>query len=170
MRIQSPASSRDRRGVAVTHEQQKIVEDLFERHSRGVGSFVLARVGDAELAEELTSRVFAAVAGAVAQCHGPPAAWLWAIVRNELAMHFREQRPMQELNDRQRDPREMPDQHAEQTEMRQRMAEAIARLPDDLQQILWMKFYEDMPNTEIAEATSLPPRRLRICGRPHRGS
>lgn len=141
----------------MTPEQQKTVEELFSRYSRGVGSFLLARVGDAELAEELTARVFAAVVGAIGQCSGPPAGWLWTIVRNELAMHFRSKRSTRRLDELElHDPRELPDR-AEQSEAGDQMTRALRQLPEEWQKIVWMKFFQDMSNTAIAEALSLTP-------------
>ena len=61
------------------------IEQLFRRYGRGVGSYVLTRVGDPELAEEITARVFLTVVRRFDQVRGREAAWLWAIVRSELA-------------------------------------------------------------------------------------
>ncbi len=160
LRTQQPASqhAHNTHGTfALTSDEQILVEELFADYSRGVGSFVLARVGDAELAEELVSRVFVAAAGAIGQCRGAPAAWLWTIVRNELAMHFRGLRRASE------DPRGLDrlaapfEDQAERAEAHDQMSRALRRLPEELQQIVWMRFYQDMSNTSIAEATGLKP-------------
>lgn len=153
----------------MTSEQQSLVEDLFAAYSRGVGSFVLARVGDADVAEEVVSRVFVRVTGAIAQCRGAPAAWLWAIVRNELAMHFRGLRshlgvrPLDTLDGFAAlehglvSSCEPPEARAESAETRSQLARALSRLSEESQQLVWMKFYQDMGNTEIAEATGMKP-------------
>ena len=45
-------------------ENREKIEQLFVQYGRGVGGYVLARVGDADLAEEITARVFLTVASA----------------------------------------------------------------------------------------------------------
>lgn len=64
----------------LTAEQRKAkVEAMFRQYGRGVGSFVLARVGDADVAEAITSNVFLIVVRQIEQCRTSPAAWLWSI-------------------------------------------------------------------------------------------
>ncbi len=65
---------------------------FYERYEERMLRYFLARVGDAEVAADLTAATFAA---ALAGAHrsrarkGPPAAWLFGIGRNTLAMSRR---------------------------------------------------------------------------------
>jgi RNA polymerase sigma factor (sigma-70 family) len=65
---------------------------FYERYEERMLRYFLARVGDAEVAADLTAETFAA---ALAGAHryrarkGPPAAWLFGIARNTLAMSRR---------------------------------------------------------------------------------
>src|ERR1700677_1732952 len=77
---------------SLTPEQQKAIEQLFLQYGKGVGSFVLTQVGDPELAEEITARVFLTVVSRFCQLRESVLGWLWAIVRTELARHFRGRR------------------------------------------------------------------------------
>lgn len=115
---------------------------------------MLARVGDADLAEEITARVFLKAVRKIAQCRRSPAGWLWSIVRTELAGHFRRSR-RGIVNVRGPQAADPPDDHAERQEEQRRMQSALAELPERLRRILYMKFFQDMANTEIAEATGL---------------
>jgi len=144
-------------GPDLTEDQRRRIEDLFARYSEGVGSFVLARVGDAELAEEITSRVFLKVVRKFSQCRRSPAGWLWAIVRTELAQHFRRRPRSGDCDPRMAGPDPTPDAQAQQHEDQLRLQAALGELPGEHQAILYMKFYQDMPNVEIAEATGLTP-------------
>ena len=141
----------------MTEDERRAVEGLFARYSEGVGSFLLARVGDAELAEEITARVFHTVVRKFAQCRRSPAAWLWAIVRTALAEHFRRRRPHEPADPQLPDGAAGPDEQAERLEMQRRTRAALAKLPEDTQKIIYMKFYQDMRNVEIAKATGLTP-------------
>ncbi len=139
----------------MTAEQRRTVEALFARYASGVGGFVLARVGDAELAEEITARVFLTVVRKLHQCRGSHAGWLWSIVRSELAGHFRRRRRGEPFGDDLPDPADGPDGQAQLAESRSEVWDALGRLPEEQQKLIHMKFFQDMRNVDIAEATGL---------------
>lgn len=137
-------------------DQQDKIARLFSEFGRGVGNYVLARLGDPELAEEITARVFLQVVRGYVQLRGSAVHWLWAIVRNELAKHFRQRRAVP-LDDDLLDARELPADAAARGQLQAELQAALARLPEEAQQIVFMKFFQDMKNLEIAEATGLTP-------------
>lgn len=139
----------------MTPEQRKEVEGLFTRYSDGVAAFLRACLRDAELAEEITARVFVTVVRKYPQCRTSPGGWLWRIVRNELASHFRRRRPAGPILGDPPDGGEAPHDRAMRREAHEEMFAALGRLPLDDQQVIYMKFFQDMPNTEIARATGL---------------
>ena len=131
------------------------IEALFRTHARGVGGYVLARVGDAELAEAITSRVFLIVVRSIEQCKTQPTAWLWSIVRSELARHFRDCKNHAQIDESHPDPAAEPSEQASSREMQARMRQALQRLPDEQQKLVYMKFFQGLANKEIAAATGL---------------
>ncbi|HET6247684.1 MAG TPA: sigma-70 family RNA polymerase sigma factor [Tepidisphaeraceae bacterium] len=131
-------------------ERATQVEELFRQYGRGVGSYIMARVGNADVAETITSNVFMIVVRRIEQCRSSPAAWLWSIVRSELARHFRQHRPTVELDERLCDPALSPPEVAARNEMQERMRIAIHKLGEEQQRIIYLKFFLDVPNTEIA--------------------
>lgn len=135
---------------------------MFRRHAAGVGGYVIARTGDPELAEVITSRVFTLVVRKFHQCgesEGAQTAWLWAIVRNELARFFRDRKQHASLNDQiaqsTADDRAEPDEALLRREMHERLHDAMGRLSDEQQQILYMKYFQDLPNKQIAEVLAI---------------
>ncbi len=138
------------------HERRQAIDQLFRKYGRGVGSYVLARVGDKDLAETITSSVFLIVVRRIEQCRASPAAWLWSIVRSEIARHFRQHRATESLEDRSlADPSPQPIEMAERSEMQSRMRIALEQLNEEQQNLIYLKFFQDMPNTEIAQAMGL---------------
>lgn len=135
------------------------IEEVFRRYAPGVGGYVLARVGDPELAEAIVSNVFVTVVRRFEQCRTPeaPAAWLWSIVRTEIARHYRGRRPAAPLDPAAADGRPGPHELAERGEQRHRIRQALGRLAEDERRLVWMKFFLDLPNTEIAATTGLKP-------------
>ncbi|HWE03845.1 MAG TPA: sigma-70 family RNA polymerase sigma factor [Tepidisphaeraceae bacterium] len=136
-------------------ERQQKVEDLFRQYGRGVGSYILARVGKADIAEAITSNVFFIVVRRIDQCRSSPRAWLWSIVRSELGRHFRQHKPTDRLTDTFADPAPAPPEAAARNEMQERMRIALHRLGDEQQRIIYLKFFLDVPNTEIAAELGL---------------
>ncbi len=136
-------------------DRREGIERLFAVYSGGVGSYVLARVGNRAAAESITSRVFVTVAAKFGECRSSPEAWLWAIVRSEVARHFRDRRIYAPLNDDLVDPAESPLDAAAGRETAGEMQEALAQLSEEHQQLIYMKFFQAMSNVEIATATGL---------------
>jgi len=138
----------------LNEDTRKKIEDLFLRCGRGVGSYVLLRVGSAELAEEITARVFLAVVRSIHQQNGSLLGWLWAIVRSELARHYRE-RPYQTYPAQLAATAALPYELLERQERDELLHDALRRMPDEHQQLLSLKFYMGLSNIEIAQATGL---------------
>ncbi|MCY3020733.1 MAG: sigma-70 family RNA polymerase sigma factor [Planctomycetota bacterium] len=156
----------------MTSEQQEQIESLFLRYADGIGSYVLARVGNAELAEEITSRVFLTVVRHYGQQRESVAGWLWAIVRTEIARSYRDRprgatmpQPSGPLDGDSRAScgaavpaardADLPPEQAIRRETQIRLQAALGRLGDDEQRIVYMKFFQDVSNREIAAATGL---------------
>lgn len=145
----------------LTDDRRQQIEELFRRHAKGVGSYVLARVGgDADLAEQITGAVFLIVVRRFDQCRGSPVAWLWSIVRTEIARHFRDRRrDVQSLDAVSAEPHAdgavEPSRRLEQRENEARLRDALARLTDEQQALVYMKFFLDLSNGEVAEALGM---------------
>ena len=127
------------------------IEELFRRYGGGVGSYLYARVGDVDLAEQITSSVFLIVAQRIEQCKRSPAGWIYSIVRSELARYFRDRKTTVTLSPAILDAALTPAETAERREMQARMTTALTQLGDEQQRIVYMKFFQNMPNVEIAE-------------------
>jgi len=125
--------------------------------------FFAKRTHDAERAFDLTAETFAKAFEKREQFRGgtdvEAAAWLWSIARNELGRHHR--RRSVELAALQRLGLERPvptdaelrqvEELAAAEEAREQVAHAIARLPVEQQEVLRMRFIEEMAYPEIAE-------------------
>ncbi len=142
---------------ALNAQRNEQLEALFRHYGSGIGGFLRSRVKDPELAEELTARVFLTAVRRFHQLHGPAAAWLWSIVRSELAKHFRDRRlhiaPSADLPD----SRVLPPEELERQEAQRGLLKALDRLPEEQQELVHMKFFLNLANLEIAAATGLTP-------------
>lgn len=143
--------------VLLTDDRRRQIEDLFRRYGKGVGSYVLAQVGNADVAETITGSVFLIVVRRFEQCRTSPVAWLWSIVRSEIARYFRDRKDVVPLDVEPPDPLNDPRRHAESRESAQQVRRAMAELTEEQQKLIYMKFFLDLPNVEIAHSLGMTP-------------
>jgi RNA polymerase sigma-70 factor, ECF subfamily len=120
-----------------------------------VGSYCLARLGNAELAEEITSRVFLTVVRHFADVRGSSAGWLWTVVRSELTNHYRARQRTTNSDAGGISTDKSPQEQMESDELQRQLYFALQQISENEQQIIYLKFFQDMPNHEIAEAAGL---------------
>ncbi len=141
----------------MTNDPQREMEHLFRQYGKGVGSYVLSRVRDPELAEEITARVFLTVVRRYHQVRGSAAAWLWAVVRSELARHFRDRSRFVQPEDELPAPDDEPADALVRRETLAKLGLALEQLSEEQRQLIDMKFFLNMRNCDIAEVTGLTP-------------
>src|SRR5438105_4097487 len=144
--------------VAMAREDQAAFGELYQRYVKKIYAYVYYRTGNHHDAEDLTARVFhrALVHIETYVERGVPfQAWLYKIAHNLVANWHRDRNrrkvvPLDEfiaagLRS------EAPEDTTEAQEERERLVEAISRLPDERQQLLVLKFVDKLSNQEIGE-------------------
>lgn len=146
----------DRRLVALAKEDKAAFGELYERYLPKIYSYVYYRTGNVHDAEELTAKVFFRALshiGKYVEKGVPFQAWLYRIAHNLVANWHRDQgrRKIIALEEYVAHPlkSEAPDRLTEEQEERSQLLEAARRLPEDRQQLLVLKFVEQMSNAEI---------------------
>jgi RNA polymerase sigma-70 factor (ECF subfamily) len=131
--------------------------ELYERYADRIYNYVLYRVGEVPEAEDLTARVFYRALGHIHEYEtrgAPFAAWLYRIAHNLVANWYRDRsrRKNIRLDDigLLAERGDGPHQRAEQNEETQTLLRAIRKLPAERQQLLILKFGEELSNEEIA--------------------
>jgi RNA polymerase sigma-70 factor, ECF subfamily len=130
--------------------------ELYERYVTKIYNYVYYRTGNHHDAEDLTARVFFRAMGHIDSYtdRGVPfQAWLYRIAHNLVANWHRDRGrrkiiPLDEFV-ASRLTSDAPDKHAEAKEERDRLLAAIRRLPEERQQLLALKFVENLSNAEI---------------------
>lgn len=154
--MQIPESQTERQLIERAKAEPEAFGELYEKYVDRIYAYVYYRVGDAREAEDLTARVFYRALAHIPeydQRGAPFVAWLYRIAHNMIANWRR---------DRGRHPefpldalvgvhtREAtPQAQAEAAESQNALLEAIRRLPPERQQLLILKFVDDLPNLEI---------------------
>jgi RNA polymerase sigma-70 factor, ECF subfamily len=130
--------------------------ELYERYLTKIYNYVYYRTGNHHDAEDLTARVFFRAMGHIDSYtdRGVPfQAWLYRIAHNLVANWHRDRGrrkiiPLDEFV-ASRLQTDAPDKHAEAKEERERLLAAIRRLPEERQQLLALKFVDNLSNAEI---------------------
>jgi RNA polymerase sigma-70 factor, ECF subfamily len=132
--------------------------ELYERYVTKIYNYVYYRTGNHHDAEDLTARVFFRAMSHIDTYtdQGVPfQAWLYRIAHNLVANWHRDRgrRKIIPLDEYVASTlrSEAPDRHAESKEERERLAAAIRTLPEERQQLLMLKFVENLSNAEISE-------------------
>ncbi len=131
---------------------------VYERYITKIYNYVYYRVGNHHDAEDLTSRVFYRALTHVKDYSDrgvPFSAWLYRIAHNLVANWHRDHARRQELA--LEDVTlvgaafEMPEWVAETNEQRRWLLAAIRLLPEERQELLILKFVEQLSNAEVGQ-------------------
>ena len=146
----------DERLLATTRAEPSAFGAFYRRHEDRVLGYFLARVGDPEVAADLTAETFAA---ALASAHRfrprktPASAWLFGIARNKLAMSRRHGRV--DARARRRlgmAPLVLTDESIERiTELDHTALALVDELPGDQQDAVRARVIDERDYAEIAK-------------------
>ena len=144
--------------VQLAKDDKEAFGELYERYMPKIYSYIYYRTSNQHDAEDLTARVFFRAMSHIGNYvdKGVPfQAWLYRIAHNLVANWHRDQgrRKVIPLDDYVAHSlkSEAPDRLAEDSEEQEKLMEAIHRLPEERQQLLLLKFIDQLSNAEIGE-------------------
>lgn len=132
-----------------TAEQTRLYTEYRDR----VFGYIYARVRNREEAEDLCADVFEKALRAGDRYDSgkaAPGTWLFTITRNTVIDYYRRSRPTEELPEDLADD-SAPEDSVMQTALLESLAAALEKLPEELTDIVVMRYYDRLPLTEIAE-------------------
>ncbi len=148
----------DRELVALAKDDAEAFGELYARYVKKMYSYIFHRTGNTQDAEDLTAKVFIRAyshIGNYVDRGAPFQAWLYRIAHNLVANWHRDQarRKIIALDDYVAHSlqSEAPERLAEDVEERDQLMESVRRLPEERQQLLLLKFIEQLSNAEIGE-------------------
>lgn len=137
---------------------------LYDFYFPRIYGFVMAKVGDSSVAEDLVSDIFVKLLDNLPkyQDRGMPfSAWLFTVARNVIfdffAKNNKQKTEMIEEGMEIKDEREdaSPKVQASQTELKEMVKAVMSKLPERELTILQMKFFSGLNNREIAASLNL---------------
>ena len=148
----------DKELVQLAKDDKEAFGELYERYMSKIYNYIYYRTSNQHDAEDLTAKVFFRAMSHIGNYvdKGVPfQAWLYRIAHNLVANWHRDQgrRKVIALDDYvvHSLKSEAPDRLAEESEEQEKLMEAIHRLPEERQQLLLLKFIEQLSNAEIGE-------------------
>lgn len=148
----------DKELVQLAKEDKEAFGELYERYMPKIYNYIYYRTSNQHDAEDLTARVFFRAMSHIGNYvdKGVPfQAWLYRIAHNLVANWHRDQgrRKVIALDDYVAHTlkSEAPDRLAEELEEQEKLMAAIRQLPEDRQQLLLLKFIDQLSNAEIGE-------------------
>ena len=144
------SAEQERRLVEAAQKDPSNFAELYEENFERVYAFVVRRVRERAVAEDLTSDTFHKALAALPNFDWrgiPFSAWLLRIAANVLADHWKKAgREVQE------DPPDLPaDPKLEQCEDQARLFRQVEQLPPDQRRVIYMRFAEERSIREIAQ-------------------
>lgn len=130
---------------------------LYQAYVQAVYRFLLLRVSDPSLAEDLTGEVFLRAVDSLPRYSSrglPFGAWLFRIARDRLIDYYRQKarRPSAELNDNLLSDLPDPGDLAAAEEMALSLRQAMRRLTDEQRDVIQFRFMEEWTLEETARA------------------
>lgn len=135
---------------------QDALGELYDEYAPLIYKYIYRRIGDAQLAEDLTSEVFMRVLQAIQggkTWHTSFRGWLYRIAHNLVVDHFRAQPPAPPLplDERLIAAENQPDDEVEERFLHKRLRAALRRLTPGQQEVLALRFGERLTAREAAE-------------------
>ncbi len=133
------------------------IGQIYTDYHGKIMGYIRARVTRWADAEDLCSDVFEKIQRKLEDFDDTKASvstWIFTITRNTVIDHFRRSRPAEELDENLSDDTEL-DEGLLNSETLSELAAALRRLPEQLRDIIVLRYYDGKPLTEIAGLMNL---------------
>jgi RNA polymerase sigma-70 factor (ECF subfamily) len=133
------------------------IEQVYEEYRGKIMGYIRARVRRWADAEDLCSDVFEKIQRKLPEFDSQKASlntWIFTITRNTVIDHFRRTKPTEELDENLSDNIEL-DEGLLNSETLSELAAALKRLPEQMRDIIVLRYYDGKPLTEIADLMNL---------------
>lgn len=133
------------------------IETLYAQYSGKVMGYIHARVRNRADAEDLCADVFEKIQRKLEGFDPSKASvstWIFTITRNTVIDHYRRSRPSEELDENLSDDTEL-DEDLLNSESLSELAGALRSLPEEMRDIIVLRYYDGKPLTEIADLMGL---------------
>jgi RNA polymerase sigma-70 factor, ECF subfamily len=137
------------------------LREIFDSYYDRIYSYIYRRTGQSSLCEDLAAEVFVRLLEAIKTGRGPRTsllAWLYRVAHNLVVDHYRQQSKavMQTLEEWLVSVPDNPTQRVETEMVQEQLRSAVGRLTLDQQQVVVLKFVEDLSNAQVGMILGKP--------------
>jgi RNA polymerase sigma-70 factor (ECF subfamily) len=125
---------------------------LYTTYVDRIYRYVFYQVGDKMTAEDVTEEVFVKTWKSIGSCRGKEqtfSAWLFRVAHNHMVDTFRKNRREVSFDNINLPDDGNPEKEAEDNMVLQKVMEAVKNLPEPQQQVILLKFLDEIDNQEI---------------------
>ncbi|MCZ7568364.1 MAG: sigma-70 family RNA polymerase sigma factor [Ardenticatenaceae bacterium] len=138
--------------------EPEVLREIYERFSPGIYRYIYFRTNDRELAEDLRAEVFLRMLDGLDRFDyrgWSISAWLYRIAHDRVIDHFRgqERHQMMPLEESLVDSAPDPGETLLSTLAHEELREALQQLTEEQQQVILLRFVEDLSVREVAQIT-----------------
>lgn len=133
------------------------IEQIYMEYNSKVMGYISARIRNRADAEDLCADVFEKIQRKLGDYDKGKAAvgtWIFTITRNTVIDYFRKTKPSEELDENISDD-SVVDEGLLQTETLSELASALRKLPQQMMDIIVLRYYDGKTLTEIAQMMGL---------------
>jgi len=133
---------------------------LYDYFLPQIYGYVFKRVGDVDVAEDLTSLIFIKVVEHLPRFTGEYfKSWLYRIATNTIIDYYRTYKKTSSIEDgvEVRSESATPHEQVQEAELRSRVHSALKNIPTKYSSVLHLKFFADLSNEEIATSLRIKP-------------
>ena len=133
------------------------IEQIYAEYGGKIMGYIRARIRNTADAEDLCSEVYEKILRKADDFNPEKASlntWIFTITRNTVIDHFRRSKPTEELDENLSDNEEL-DLNLLNQESLGELAAALRSLPQQMMDIIVLRYYDGKPLTEIAELMNL---------------
>ena len=148
--------------VVKVKAKRKMFVEIYQKYRPSIFNYIFYRVGDRELADDLTSDVFVRMVENYqphSQNGRPIAPWLYAVARNLVIDHHRRAKRIDWQNITEQAPANEASNPVRQTEkktMELCLMAAMGKLTEEQRRVILLKFIERRTNQEIGKELGKP--------------
>lgn len=139
--------------------ETQALADIYDTYSPGIYRYSMRLLGDVSLAEDCVADTFARFIRSLQERCGPREnlrAYLYRIAHNWIVDSYRNGRESVELCDAFRSEADVLEEEAEKHIRQRQVRDAIRHLTPDQQQVISLKYLEEMSNEEVARLMRKP--------------
>jgi len=139
------------------------LKEIYITYSDKIYRYLYWHLGDVYLAEDLTSEVFLKVFKNLRKFKdGYVQAWIYRIAKNLLIDHYRKKKTksLEELQEVAVDDQII--EKLSKDESAKKLREAVSKLPDNLKEVVILRFFEEMSASQVAEILDITDGNVRI--------